>query len=131
MSPGTCSVIDCGRKNYARGLCEAHYRRKQRSADVNVDTPIGELLGRALRPDESVHHRDGNRLNNDPENLELWWRWQPSDQRVDDRVESAFATLLRYAPHLLRAGLRRRRFACRGQLALDLQAIDLKLELGG
>jgi hypothetical protein len=29
------------------------------------------LLGRPLRSDESVHHRDGNKLNNDPANLEL------------------------------------------------------------
>lgn len=28
-------------------------------------------LGRLLAPEESVHHKDGNKLNNSPENLEL------------------------------------------------------------
>lgn len=28
-------------------------------------------LGRALRPDEDVHHKDGNKLNFDPANLEV------------------------------------------------------------
>jgi hypothetical protein len=29
-------------------------------------------LGRSLKKGESVHHKDGNRTNNDPDNLELW-----------------------------------------------------------
>ena len=31
-----------------------------------------QVLGRKLEAHERVHHKDGNRLNNDPSNLELW-----------------------------------------------------------
>lgn len=30
-----------------------------------------KMLGRALRPGEIVHHKDGNKRNNEPENLEV------------------------------------------------------------
>lgn len=33
-----------------------------------------ELLGRKLGPNEIVHHKDGNKLNNDPSNLEVMSR---------------------------------------------------------
>ena len=62
---------------------------------------MAQLLGRPLTDDESVHHKDGNRLNNDPSNLELWSRWQPSGQRVSDKIASAIELLERYLPTAL------------------------------
>ena len=63
---------------------------------------MAQLLGRALTADESVHHRNGNRLDNRPENLELWSRWHPAGQRIEDKLAWAIELLQRYAPERLK-----------------------------
>lgn len=56
------------------------------------------MLGRYLTSEESVHHKNGVRDDNRPENLELWARYQPAGQRVTDLVAWAEEILRRYKP---------------------------------
>lgn len=60
-----------------------------------------EMIGRHLEKHENVHHKNGNRKDNRPKNLELWSVRQPKGQRVEDKVEYALEILRLYAPEYL------------------------------
>lgn len=59
------------------------------------------ILGRPLLPHENVHHINGLRDDNRPENLELWNTYQPAGQRIADKVAWALEILALYAPEKL------------------------------
>lgn len=63
---------------------------------------MSESLGRPLFKHETVHHLNGDRLDNRIENLELWSSRQPKGQRVEDKIIYAIEILSQYKPELLK-----------------------------
>lgn len=120
-----CIVEGCTQKHCSLGYCSMHYQRVRTHGDPSITMRgvkgwvseqgyilvngilehrlvMAEMLGRPLLDHENVHHKNGNRQDNRPQNLELWSTSQPSGQRPQDKVEWALEILETYAPDKLR-----------------------------
>jgi hypothetical protein len=127
MDGEKCAVEVCYKPVKCKKLCERHYKqsykghwpdtgfRRERGEGTKRDGYVfvtvgprkqvgehrlimSEVLGRDLYPGENVHHKNGVRDDNRPENLELWVSSQPAGQRPEDLVSWAYEIIRRYEP---------------------------------
>lgn len=84
------------RQGYVYLLAPEHPARNAQNRVAEHRLVMEATLGRYLEPHENVHHKNGVRDDNRPENLELWITKQPSGQRPEDLVAWAYEILERY-----------------------------------
>lgn len=87
---------------YVRIYVPDHAEAGSRGYAMEHRVVMADLLGRPLRKGENVHHRNGDRADNRPDNLELWASFQPPGQRVQDLVAHAQRLLDLYADEIER-----------------------------
>lgn len=92
---------------YVRIWAPGHPNAQKSGYVLEHHAVIAKLLGRPIARDETVHHKNGQRADNRPENLELWVSRQCKGQRVEDLVAWAKELLTRYEPEALHEQPRR------------------------
>lgn len=114
------------KRRRAKGFCDDHkfhngprkegYNLKGYKIVILIDPETGDYsrrtyehvlvmeqkIGRRLVKGEIVHHKNGVRDDNRPENLELWNKGQPAGQRVEDRIPYYIEFLEQYGYKVLK-----------------------------
>ena len=62
-------------------------RYKKTNGKLEHRTVMEGVIGRALVRGETVHHKNGLKQDNRPDNLELWFTPQPGGQRIPDLID--------------------------------------------
>lgn len=87
---------------YVMVLAKGHPRGGRRGAVLEHILVMESKIGRSLFKGETVHHKNGIRDDNHPDNLELWAKVHPAGQRVTDLIGFAESVLEIYAPDRLK-----------------------------
>jgi hypothetical protein len=85
----------------AQGYRATRKGGRGRKAVLEHRAVMEQMIGRLLDPHESVHHKNGVRHDNRPDNLELWVKSHGAGQRVEDLV----AFVVDHYPGACRAAL--------------------------
>lgn len=94
QAPNGSGTIDTG--GYRRLFKPGHPNSDKSGRIAEHRYVMSKYIGRPLYNDETVHHKNGNRLDNKLENLELWASSHPSGQCIEDLIAWAREILERY-----------------------------------
>lgn len=73
-------------EGYRRVTATGHPNANRYGLILEHRKVMADRLGRPLRKNENVHHKNGDRRDNSSANLELWLKSHPPGQRVSDQV---------------------------------------------